>query len=326
MKKTLSILLSFFYITLFAQTAEEYFQSGLEKHNREEYSEAIKDYTLAISANKNLKTAYFNRGACELALNNLKAAMEDFNKAIEIDPNYPDPHYGRATVFATLERYREALAPLDKVIELDEKFPNALLLRGQLRAQTGNKKGACDDFMRAEKLGDMKASLYLDNYCTSTPKPRESFSLNWPENENWIIGNSQEDDQIKITELIHANESIDNWTELGYMSSIKRARVLSAEKAMSLFYDQAKTEAPEARLTLLEQSDSTAQFPWIIFTIEAPGFISDPTPESQLWYVVLGDQALYANFIAVKEATFPKDKRQKWIDFFKTGKVITRSR
>lgn len=141
MKKALLILFTFFSFTLFAQTAEEYLQSGLEKHNKEDYSGAINDYTLAIKADKKLKTAYFNRGACELALKNLETAMEDFNKAIEIDPNYPDPHYGRATVFVTLERYKEALTPLDKVIELDSKFPNALNLRGQLRAQTGTKKG-----------------------------------------------------------------------------------------------------------------------------------------------------------------------------------------
>jgi tetratricopeptide (TPR) repeat protein len=324
MKKTLSILLTFFYVTLSAQTAEDYLQSGLEKHHKEDYAGAIKDYSLAINADKKFKTAYFNRGACELALNNLEAAMEDFNKAIEIDQNYPDPHYGRATVFATLERYREALTPLDKVIELNEKFPNALILRGQLRAQTGNKKGACDDFTKADKHGDLKASIYLDKYCSTTPRPKESFILNWPENENWITGNSQEDDQVKITELIHANESLNKWTEMGYMSAIKSARVLSVEKAMSIFYDQAKEEAPKAKLTLLEQSDSTAQYPWIIFTIETPEFITDHNPESQLWYVVLGNQALYANFIAVKEAAFPKDKRQKWMSFFKTGKVVTK--
>ncbi|WP_051313281.1 tetratricopeptide repeat protein [Sporocytophaga myxococcoides] len=324
MKKTLSILFTLFSVTVFAQTAEEYLQSGLEKHNKEDYSGAIKDYTLAIKADKKSKTAYFNRGACELALKNLEAAMEDFNNAIEIDPNYPDPHYGRATVFATLERYKEALAPLDKAIELDPKFPNALNFRGQLRAQTGNKKGACEDFIKADKQGDLKAGIYLDKYCNTTPRPKESFILNWPEDEHWVTGNSQEDDQVKITELIHANESMDKWTEMGYMSSIKSARVLSVEKAMSIFYDQAKTEAPKAKLTLIEQSDSTAQYPWIIFTIEAPEFINDHNPESQLWYVVLGNQSLYANFIAVKEASFPKDKRQKWINFFKTGKVVSK--
>jgi hypothetical protein len=79
--------------------------------------------------------------------------------------------------------------------------------------------------------------------------------------------------------------------------------------------------SPKAVLTFIEK-DETAEYPWIIFTIESPSFKNDKKPESQLWYVVQGKSALYTNFRAVKEATVPKELKDKWTAFFKTGKIV----
>jgi hypothetical protein len=121
--------------------------------------------------------------------------------------------------------------------------------------------------------------------------------------------------------MIHANETIDKWTELGNMTSIKGIKGIPVERAMVLMYDQAKQNAPKAKLTFIEK-DETVEFPWILFTIEAPSFKNDKTPESQLWYIIQGKQALYTNFIAVKKPTIPTELKEKWMPFFKSGKVV----
>jgi hypothetical protein len=147
--------------------------------------------------------------------------------------------------------------------------------------------------------------------------------LDWPDSENWKIGDNQENAQQHVIDLIHSNETIDKWTELGNMTSIYNVKGVPMDQAMNLMFEQSKTIAPKAKLTFIEK-DESAKYPWIIFTIEAPGFNNDKIPESQLWYIVQGDQALYTNFRAVKKAKISGEQRDAWTKFFKTAKIVSR--
>ena len=321
MKKTLSILAILCSLAAFGQTSQDHLKNGIVKHRQLDYSGAIKDYSKAIKEDKENVDAYFNRGICELAVKEYKAALKDFDKTIEIDPKYVKAYYSRATVFVSQEKYAEALPDLDKTVELDATLPNALTLRGQIRAQNGNKKGACEDFSLAKKNGDNQAEKYLSQFCGNEQQSGESLMLHWPESENWKIGNSHEDEKMAMLELIHSDETLESWTEFGTMMSIKGVKNIPMDDAMNMMFDQAKLNSPKAKLTFIEKDEST-EFPWIIFTIEAPNFKNDKNPESQLWYIVQGKTSLYTNFRAVKKATISSELKDKWVTFFKTGKVV----
>ena len=111
--------------------------------------------------------------------------------------------------------------------------------------------------------------------------------------------------------------------ELGNMTSIKGVKGIPVDKAMNLMFDQAKQNSPKAKSTFIEK-DETAEYPWIIFTTESSSFKNDKNPESQLWYIVQGKQALYTNFRAIKQSTVPADLKEKWITFFKSGKIVSK--
>ncbi len=277
MKRTLTVLAIICSVTAFGQTSQEHLQNGITKHKRQDFKGAIKDYDKAIKEDKSNKDAYFNRGTCELALNDFKSAMADFDKTIELDPKFVKAYYSRASVFVSQEKYTEALPDLDKTVELDPTTPNALTLRGQIRAQTGNKKGACEDFNQAKQIGDKQAGKYLTQFCGNEQQAGESLMLDWPENENWKVGSSQENEQMAMLELIHSNETLEKWTEFGSMMSIKGARNIPMDKAMNMMFDQAKQNSPKAKLTFIEK-DESVEYPWILFTIESPGFKNDKTP------------------------------------------------
>ena len=323
MKNFFTIIAVVISITSFGQTADEYLKNGIVKHNSKDFEGAIKDYSKAIKADKNLRDGYFNRGICELALQNYKAAKKDLDKTIELDPLFGQAFYSRATVLVSQQHYGDALPDLDKTIELDPKMPNALTLRGQIRAQTGNKEGACEDFNKAKVNGDLQAEKYISQFCGNQEDVIESFMLDWPLKENWKVGDNQENSKQHIADFIHSNETIDKWTELGNMTSIKGIRDVPVTTAMNLMIDQAKLNSPKAKLTFIEK-DEQAEYPWIIFTIESPNFKNDKNPESQLWYIVQGKQALYTNFRAIKQATIPAAFKASWIEFFKTGKIVNK--
>jgi tetratricopeptide (TPR) repeat protein len=323
MKITLLSVILLFTITVYGQTSNEFLESGIDKHEKQDFKGAIKDYTKAIKKDKKNAEAYYNRGTCELALKDFKTAKKDFDNTLKIDPKFVKAYYSRASVFVSQQKYTEALPDLDKTIALDATLPNALTLRGQIRAQTGNKKGACEDFNQAKEIGDSQADKYLSQFCGNEQQLGESLSLHWPEEENWKIGSNQENEQMNMVELIHSDETFDNWTEIGTMTSIKGAKNIPMDKAMHLMFEQTKQNSPKAKLTFIEK-DESLEYPWIIFTIESPSFKNDKNPESQLWYIVQGKTSLYTNFRAIKKKEIPIDLKEKWIKFFKTGKIVNK--
>ena len=309
--------------TTFAQTAQEYFQSGLDKHQKKDYSGAIGDYSKAIAADKGYHDAYYNRAGCELAMKDYDAAMTDYAKTIELDPKFARVYYSRATAYLSKEKYDEALADLNKAIDLDPTVPHALTLRGQILAQTGNKKGACEDFNKAKAIGDAQADKFIHQFCGNEQLPGESLMIYWPESENWKLGNEQDNAEVHVMDMIHTNETLEKWTEFGNMTSIKGATGVPMDKAMNLMFEESKKNSDDAKLNFIEK-DEKSEYPWIIFTIESPSFKTDKTPESQLWYVVQGKHTLYTNFRAIKQATIPAELKEKWVKFFKTAKIVTK--
>lgn len=164
MKKILTTLAIFFSLTTFGQTTKEYFKSGISKQDQQDFKGAIKDFNLAIKIDTEFQDAYFNRATCELKLKDYNAAIKDFTKVLKLDPTFPKAYYNKATIYVIQKKYNKALYDLDKTIELDITIPNALILRGQIRYETGNKKGAIDDFNTAKQIGDRQADKYLAKY------------------------------------------------------------------------------------------------------------------------------------------------------------------
>ncbi|MCL6462756.1 MAG: hypothetical protein I4O51_12925 [Flavobacterium micromati] len=321
MKQLLTILAILICVSTFGQTATEYLQNGITKHNSKDFDGAIEDYSRAIKEDGNLRDAFYNRGVCEQALKDNKSAKKDFDKTIKIDSEFAKAYYSRASLLVSDGKYEESLSDLDKVIELDYKTPNVLTLRGQIRAQTGNKVGACEDFNQAKSIGDTQATKYLNKFCGNDQQDGESLSLHWPESENWKIGSNQENDEMSMIELIPSNETFENWTEIGTMISLKGAKNIPMDKAMEMKFEELKKSSPKAKLTFIEK-DENAQYPWIFFTIECPKFKNDKNPESQLWYVTQGKTSLYINFRAIKESSIPENLKNKWIQFFKTATIV----
>ena len=73
---------------LLNQSAGNYFKTGFEKYEAEEYDLAISDFDKSIEIFPLFKEAYNFRGNCKDILLNREGAIVDYNKAITIDPEY----------------------------------------------------------------------------------------------------------------------------------------------------------------------------------------------------------------------------------------------
>lgn len=149
----------------------------------------------------------------------------------------------------------------------------------------------------------------------------ENLKIDWPDEYKWKIGSDQENDKRHLVELVPGNESIDKWTTIGTMDSFKGVTGMPIAKTPDIMLAEAKKASPGAKLTIFEKNEE-GKNPWIIFKIESPGFTNDPKPESQLFYVIQGDTALYSNFVAIKEKELSDDFVKKWIKVFKASELV----
>ena len=149
----------------------------------------------------------------------------------------------------------------------------------------------------------------------------ETLRLEWPKSEHWKVGDQQEYGVQRTVDLVHENESVIEWTELGNMTSVKGMTGIPVDTAMYMMFLSAVAKAVDPKLTFI-QKGQMQDCPWILFSIEAQGFKNDTTPESQLWYVLQGKQGLYTNFIAIKSSKLPVEFKQKWTTFFLNGRLM----
>ena len=115
-----------------AQSAQFYFDRGLESYRNEDFLGAIFDYSKAIEINPRYAEAYNNRGDAKFRLKDDSGAISDYSKAIEINPRYAKAYSNRG----------------------DVKF-----------LYEGDYQGCCADWRKASKLGDNYASQSVNRFC-----------------------------------------------------------------------------------------------------------------------------------------------------------------
>jgi tetratricopeptide (TPR) repeat protein len=159
------------------------------------YEDAILDYTKAIEINPYFAATYFSRANAKVDLRDNKGALSDFSKAIELDSQYIDPYINRALLKSEMKDYEGEIADYRLAIQYCE--PNANLYnnfgralydlerfkesaeaygegikhfpkdyrlyygRGLARKRIGDKKGACEDWMKSSELGCIQANILL---------------------------------------------------------------------------------------------------------------------------------------------------------------------
>jgi hypothetical protein len=148
----------------------------------------------------------------------------------------------------------------------------------------------------------------------------ETLTIPWPENEKWKAASDQDTEPVRMIEFISGKESLEKWTIIGTQLTLKGVKGIPMQTLMDLMFNQAKANAPEAQLTELERNE-TGDNPWILFTIESPNFIDDKNPESQLYYIMQGNQSTYSNFVAIKKKKLPNDFIEKWKAILKSSKL-----
>ena len=125
MKSTLLLAYALLCATLLLSTAcggdsaEVYYNRGLDYQESGEHGLAIQQYDKAIDLDPNYLDAYNNRGNAYFDLGEHRRAIEDFDRAIELDPSDAIVYFNRGNTYNRLGEDHRAIEDYDRAIELD---------------------------------------------------------------------------------------------------------------------------------------------------------------------------------------------------------------
>lgn len=148
----------------FAQvTAESFFNQGLEKYQRKDYSGAIEAWNQAIRLDARYATAYYNRGVARHRLGESKVALFDLTEAIRLKPDYAEAYYVRGLIIS--EQFGDnqtAIKDFSQAIRIRPDYAAAYFKRGNARHRLGDNQGGIEDFNRAIQLNPADADAYFN--------------------------------------------------------------------------------------------------------------------------------------------------------------------
>jgi tetratricopeptide (TPR) repeat protein len=121
------------------------------------YTEGLEDASLLLSLFPSDLEALKLAGITNYKLEKYIKALEHFNNLINVSNYNTDYYLYRARIYSKTGMISNAFKDYDLILEKDQNNTTALKERANLRMNNNNPKGACSDWLRAEKLGDIEA-------------------------------------------------------------------------------------------------------------------------------------------------------------------------
>ena len=129
--------------------ASAYFNRGLAYGHKGDFDRAIRDFDQAIKINPNYVEALYCRG---LTYSLCDRAIQDYDEAIKLNPDYVKAISNRGNAYLAKRQYDRAIQDYDQAIKLDPNEAIPLNNRGNAYYQIDQVDRAIQDFDLAIKL------------------------------------------------------------------------------------------------------------------------------------------------------------------------------
>ena len=112
-----------------------------------------------------LATNFYNSGVEKYEKDDYQGAIADWSKAIEINPKYAYAYSNRGSAKDELGDYQGAIADYTKALEINPQDASAYLNRGIARELLNDLEGACDDWRKSVNLGKERPAKWVKQQC-----------------------------------------------------------------------------------------------------------------------------------------------------------------
>jgi len=139
---------------------EPYFFRGLAKYSLGDYEGAISDFDQSIKINPYFSYNYQYRGICESQLKNYHQALQDYADAIHRGPNNADVYVNRGITKTELNLYENAVSDFDTAIILDKKNELAHINKSYALYKMDKMDAALDEINKAIRINYLNKTAY----------------------------------------------------------------------------------------------------------------------------------------------------------------------
>jgi tetratricopeptide (TPR) repeat protein len=130
-------------------TADEFYERGAARKEREEYQGAYEDLSNAIRLDPKHYKAYSKRCAVLGIIGQVDRAMVDCQRSLAINPQFFRAFYNRGIIRDKLGDAKGAMQDYNQAIKINPRYGLAHLTRGRTREEMGDLRGALLDYTAA---------------------------------------------------------------------------------------------------------------------------------------------------------------------------------
>ncbi len=146
----------------------------------------------------------------------------------------------------------------------------------------------------------------------------EHLDTEWPPAYKWKAVRNQEDSGKILIMIIPGEETTQNLTIFGSITAFKGANFSSVNEVIESY----KSRMDSGSVLTVVDAPGKGKFRWILFKVETPVTRKYPEPESDLYYVVQGEFALYENFVGIRQPNLTVDFIKRWVKIFRRSKLV----
>jgi tetratricopeptide (TPR) repeat protein len=117
-------------ISIYAEFFDAYHNRGLAYYKKGKYEEAISDFSRVIGKNPQSVQDYNSRALAYLKTGQFTYAVDDYSKVISMSPNSAEAYHNRGIAYANSGKYDEAIDDYNKVISMRPGDMNVYMSRG----------------------------------------------------------------------------------------------------------------------------------------------------------------------------------------------------
>jgi tetratricopeptide (TPR) repeat protein len=127
---------------------------------KQDYDNALADFSQAIKLDPNNTNGFDGRGLAYVAKNDYDRGIADFTKTIQLDPKFMWAYSNRGRAYRLKGDYDRAIADYGQAIQIDAKFIEAYNNRGYAYSLKGDYDRAIADYSQAIQLDPKYFTAY----------------------------------------------------------------------------------------------------------------------------------------------------------------------
>lgn len=164
-----------------------------------------------------------------------------------------------------------------------------------------------------------------DSTVQQKPKITETQVIEWPEGAGWKLANTYTSGS-SIYELYYPkDQGYDNWQEMVTLEIVqgKGKGGINLPGLARMTYLGTRKGSPNATWDILQKgySGEAKDYPFILYEIDCPDFLSKEPAQVQLWKMTEGKTALFNLQYSYRGKEMPGDKKEEIMNTLKNSYI-----